>query len=372
MSSAPKAAIDLSALRHNLDRVRTLAPHSRVLAVIKANGYGHGMIRVARALGTVDALAVARVGEGVTLRRSGIFRPLVVLEGCFDVEELEQAAANRLELVVHSWEQIRLLQQHAVTEPLTCWLKVDTGMHRLGMPVEHALEACRALAACPAVAGMPRLMTHFANADDPGDPMTAEQWRRLQPLAAELNAEVSAANSGGILGWPETHSDWVRPGIMLYGVSPFQGGRAADSDLRPVMSLQSQLIAVNHYKKGDALGYGGSWVCPEDMAVGVVSAGYGDGYPRHALAGTPVLVRGKRVPLVGRVSMDMISLDLRGIPEAQVGDPVILWGAGLPVEEVAESAGTIPYQLLCGVAARVDFVEEQAVSGQENNRQVGL
>ncbi|HEC16232.1 MAG TPA: alanine racemase [Sedimenticola sp.] len=372
MSSAPRALIDLAALAHNLARVRALAPASRVLAVIKANGYGHGMIRVARALGAVDALAVARVGEGVALRRAGIFRPLVVLEGCCDLEELEQAAANRLELVVHSPEQIRLLRRHAVAEPLGCWLKVDTGMHRLGIALEQAPAACRELAACPAVAGIPRLMTHFANADDPGDPLTAEQWRRLGPLAAELKAEVSAANSGGILGWPETHGDWVRPGIMLYGVSPFQGGRAADAGLRPVMTLQSRLIAVNHYKKGDPIGYGGAWVCPEDMTVGVASVGYGDGYPRHAPPGTPVLLKGKRVPLVGRVSMDMISLDLRSVPQARVGDPVTLWGAGLPVEEVAEAAGTIPYQLLCGVAARVDFVEEQVAYGQESSRQTGL
>ena len=368
MSSAPCAIIDLAALQHNLGRVRALAPNSRVLAVIKANGYGHGMLRIAQALGAVDALAVARVGEGVALRQAGIFRPVVVLEGCLDQDELELAATNRLELVVHNMEQVQLLQQQSLQEPLTCWLKVDTGMHRLGLPLEAAKLAYQKLLTCESVADRPRLMTHFANADDLDDPATLRQWDAIQPLAAELNSDVSSANSGGIIGWPETHADWVRPGIMLYGVSPFLSGRAADSELLPVMSLQSRLIAVNHYKKGDAIGYSGTWSCPEDMRVGVASIGYGDGYPRHAAAGTPVLVNGRRVPLIGRVSMDMINLDLRSSPNAKVGDTVTLWGAGLPVEEVAEAAHTIPYQLLCGVTARVKFTEEQCASGQAESR----
>ncbi len=357
MHFATQALIDLAALRHNLSRVRAAAPGCRVLAVVKANAYGHGIQRVARALAAADALAVARVGEGVLLRRAGINQRLVVLEGCFDAEDLDAAAAHGLELVIHEPGQIQLLRQHSTNSPLSCWLKVDTGMHRLGIPLESALEAYRQLAACPAVAAPVRLMTHLANADDRADPLTVQQWQRLQPLAAELKTEVSIANSGGILGWPETHADWVRPGIMLYGVSPFTEGTGADLGLRPVMSLQSRLIAVNRLRQGDAVGYGGSWVCPEDMAVGVAAVGYGDGYPRHARPGTPVLVNGQRTPLVARVSMDMITLDLRGQPEARVGDPVTLWGAGLPVEEVAAAADTIPYQLLCAVSPRVDFVE---------------
>jgi len=358
MSFAPRACIDLAALRHNLARARAVAHNSRVMAVIKANAYGHGLLRAARALSEADSLAVARVGEGVALREAGIHRPVVVLEGCFDGDELEQAAAHRLELMVHHAEQIRLLQQHEISEPLRIWLKIDTGMHRLGIPPEAAIEAHRQLSALPSVAAPPRLMTHLANGDDLGDSTTEQQCRQMASIVSPLEGEVSIANSAGLLGWPESHADWVRPGIMLYGVSPFLSGRAADHDLQPVMSLQSRLIAVNHYRKGDAVGYGGTWVCPEDMAVGVATVGYGDGYPRHAPSGTPVLVNGRRVPLVGRVSMDMISVDLRSQPDAGVGDPVLLWGRGLPVEEIAEAAATIPYQLLCGVTGRVDFVEE--------------
>jgi len=365
MGSVPRAVIDLAALRHNLERVRSVAPNSRILAVVKANAYGHGLLRIAKALGTaVDALAVARVGEGVLLRQAGISCPVVVLEGCADQQELNLAAANQFELVVHNLEQVKLLQQHKIDNPVACWVKIDTGMHRLGLSVDSALTAYQTLNACSSVSGRPRLMTHFANADDLADSTTLTQWQLFQTIASKLDAEVSCANSGAILGWPETHADWVRPGIMLYGVSPFMRGRPEAYDLRPVMSLQSQLIAINHYKKGDAIGYSGSWVCPEDMAIGVASIGYGDGYPRHAASGTPVLLNGQRVPLVGRVSMDMITLDLRGCPAARVGDPVILWGAGLPVEEIAEAANTIPYQLLCGVTARVSFVEEQVADGQ--------
>jgi alanine racemase len=358
MGFAPWALIDLAALRHNLTRAKAAAPDSRVMAVVKANAYGHGMLRVAKALSEADALAVARVGEGVALRQSGIPQPIAVMEGCFDADELELAAANRLELVVHHPEQIRLLQQHAVSQPLQVWLKIDTGMHRLGILPDQAIEAYHQLAALPSVASPPRLMTHLANGDDLSDPTTSQQCRLMRSLVAPLDGEISIANSAGILGWPESHADWVRPGIMLYGVSPFIDGRGPHHELRPVMSLQSSLIAINRYRKGDAIGYGGTWACPEDMAVGVATIGYGDGYPRHAPSGTPVLVNGQRVPLVGRVSMDMISVDLRSQPEAQVGDPVTLWGRGLPVEEIAEAADTIPYQLLCGVTGRVAFVEE--------------
>jgi len=373
MDSAPRAVIDLAALRHNLERVRTVAPNSRILAVVKANAYGHGLFRIAKALGTdVDALAVARVGEGVALRQAGVSHPVVVLEGCVNQQELDQAVANQLELVVHNPEQVTLLQQHKVNSPVACWLKIDTGMHRLGLSIDSAQIAFERLRMCDSVLGTPRLMTHFANADDLADQTTLKQWQLFQTTIPELDAEISAANSGAVLGWPETHADWVRPGIMLYGVSPFINGRPEAHDLHPVMSLQSQLIAINHYKKGDAIGYGGSWVCSENITVGVVSIGYGDGYPRHAASGTPALLNGKRIPLVGRVSMDMISLDLRSCPEAQIGDLVTLWGPGLPVEEVAEAANTIPYQLLCSVTARVDFVEEQMINGQAESRQINL
>ncbi len=357
MGHDPSALIDLSALRYNLQRVREAAPHSRVMAVIKANGYGHGMLRVAAALNDADALAVARVNEGVTLREAGEKRPIAILEGFFDRDDLEVAAGNDLELVVHEPGQIDQLEQHDSARPVTCWLKLDTGMHRLGIAPEEAATAFRRLTNCTAVKGEVRLMTHLANADDLSDPATARQLQVFRELVGEFGTDACSANSGGVLGWKESHTEWVRPGIMLYGVSPFLNRNAEDDGLRPVMTLRSRVIAVNHYRKGDGIGYGGSWLCPEDMNVGVIAIGYGDGYPRHAGFGTPVLVNGYRVPLVGRVSMDSITVDLRTRPEVRVGDPVVLWGEGLPVEEVARAADTIPYQLLCGVARRVEMIE---------------
>ena len=357
----PQAVINLDALRHNLACARAAAPRSRVMAVIKANGYGHGLLRVAAALRDADALAVARVGEGVQLRDAGSRMRVVVLEGCFDERELAEAAGRNLDLVFHQPYQLRLLQLARLPRAPRCWLKVDTGMHRLGFGLDAALDAYATLAEAAPGEKRPALMTHLANADDLADPYTREQVASLDPLARRLGAPLSISNSAGILGWPAAHGDWVRPGLMLYGASPFVGGRAASHGLRPVMTLRSRLIAVNRYEQGDRIGYGGTYVCPEPMPVGVVAVGYGDGYPRHARSGTPVLVAGRRAPLIGRVSMDMISVDLRGVPGARVGDPAILWGEGLPIEEIAEWADTIPYQLTCGITPRVEVVE--AASG---------
>ena len=354
----PRALIDLAALRHNLQQARIAAPHSRVIAVIKANAYGHGMLRTARALAEADAFAVARVEEGVALRRAGIETPVLVLGGFFDKEELCVASECRLQLAIHQAGQLQQLQQAALSHPVGCWLKVDSGMHRLGFPVSQAAEAFGQLQKCRSVAPPVRLMTHLANADDLADNSCSSQLQAFLPLARDLDAEHSIANSAGTLGWPGARGDWVRPGIMLYGSSPFLNSRAQDYGLRPVMTLQSKLMAVNHYPKGAPVGYGGSWRCPEAMPVGVVAIGYGDGYPRHAPAGTPVLVNGRRVPLAGRVSMDMVCVDLRTQPAARVGDPVELWGKGLPAEEIAEAAGTISYELFCGVGTRVEFDEQ--------------
>jgi alanine racemase len=327
------------------------------MAVIKADGYGHGILRVARALRDADALAVARVNEGVALREAGERRPIVILEGFFDQAELAAAAKQDLELVIHESGQIEQLERHNPFTPVSCWLKLDTGMHRLGIPQEGAAEGFRRLSHCKAVKGKVRLMTHLANADDTRDPATDQQLQLFRELVRELDADASSANSGGVLGWKESHSEWVRPGIMLYGASPFLDHTGEDDGLLPVMTLRSRVIAVNHYRKGDRIGYGGTWSCPQDMRVGVVAIGYGDGYPRHAAAGTPVLINGHRVPLVGRVSMDSISVDLRTQPGVKVGDPVVLWGKGLPIEEIARAAGTISYQLLCCITNRVEIIE---------------
>lgn len=351
----PWAVIDHSALRHNLAVVRRQAPDSRIWAVVKANGYGHGMEQVAAALEAADAdgFAVARVEEGVRLREAGIARPILVMEGILYEQELDAAHEHRLELALHRQEQVDLLEQTRSKGPLRVWIKVDTGMHRLGLDPEGVPELLARLSTNPKVDGPPGLMTHLANADDTHDPLTPLQCERLRALDPAAKHALSIGNSAGVLAFPESRTDWVRPGIMLYGASPLTGRTAAELGLRPVMQLRTRLIAICTLRRGDAIGYGGTYVCPEDMRVGVAAIGYGDGYPRHAPIGTPVLVGERRATLVGRVSMDTINIDLRSVPEAEVGDRVGLWGEGLPVDEIAERAGTISYELLCQVTARV-------------------
>jgi alanine racemase len=265
-------------------------------------------------------------------------------------------AQHQLSMVMHHKSQLWDIEHARGVSPIDVWLKIDTGMHRLGFPPDQADEVLSRLKVCLSV-GQVRLMTHLANADNKFDSTTAQQVERFSKAVGVHRLERSVANSAGIMSWPSTHMDWVRPGIMLYGGSPVTGVPASDLGLQPVMTLASEIIAVNERRAGETIGYGGDWTCPQDMPVGVVAIGYGDGYPRHAPAGTPVLVNGVKVPLIGRVSMDMIIVDLRNYPEAKIGDPVILWGHGLPVDEIAELAGTISYELLCHVAARVPRVE---------------
>jgi alanine racemase len=352
----PQAIIDISALRHNLRRVRELAPYSQVMAAVKADGYGHGLKGVVEALiEEVDAFAVARLEEGLVLRQAGYQCPIVLLGGIADKEGLQLAATYNLTLVVHEATQLDLLRQVPVTAPLLVWLKVDTGMHRLGFPPEMIAEVIASLRCCRAVASIVGLMSHLANADQVEDSLTALQLEIFRGISASGLAR-SVANSAAIMAYPQAHFNWVRPGLMLYGASPFANCTGIAMGLKPVMTLKSRLIAIHHLRAGDKVGYGATWTCPEPMTVGVAAIGYGDGYPRHAVSGTPVLVNGYPVPLIGRVSMDMITLDLRSQPAAKIGDPVIAWGAGLPVEEVALHAATIPYELLCQVTARVPRV----------------
>lgn len=362
MSRATQASIDLSALRHNLQRVKQLAPQSKVIAVIKADGYGHGLVRVAKALDEADSFGVASLDEALQLRSKNIRKTVVLLEGVFEASEFSKAGLQNAEVVIHHIAQLDMLEEYARTASnaasrISVWLKVDTGMHRLGFPPDIVQIAWQRLQAIPLVKEV-YLMTHLANADDLNDNTTEKQLQAFDAATQGLQAPKSIANSGGIIGWSTSHADYVRAGIMLYGVTPFNTGTGLDHDLKPVMTLSSELIAVNFLKKGSPIGYGGTYVCPDDMNVGVVAIGYGDGYPRHAKSGTPVLVNGQRTQLVGRVSMDMICVDLSGQPDAKVGDPVILWGEGLPVEEVARSADTIGYELLCHVTQRVKFVEK--------------
>jgi alanine racemase len=358
MFPAAQALLDMGAIAHNLARVRQMAPRSKVMAVIKANAYGHGMLRFARALPDVEAFAVARVDEGLALREAGVRQRIAVLQGFISREELELHALHDLEPVIHSPHQLELLEHGGLPAPLAVWLKLDSGMHRLGLEPERFADCHMRLRQCAQVRQPPCLMTHLANADVLSDPVTERQLEQFQMSVETLGSgDRGIANSAGLLAWRNSHAEWVRPGIALYGASPFPHRTAAEDGLKPVMTLRTRLIAIRELRAGDAIGYGGDWVCHHATRMGVAAIGYGDGYPRHARSGTPVLVRGRRVPLIGRVSMDMITLDLSECPEAQVGDAVTLWGEGLPVEEVARHADTIPYVLLCNVTPRVKIVE---------------
>jgi alanine racemase len=348
------ATIDTGALRHNLQVIRRLAPTSRVMAVIKANAYGHGLVTVAKALAAADAFAVARIGEALALREAGIKTPIVLLEGVFDSEQLAAAAAGNFELVVHTQEQIDLLLAAPSETRFKVWLKLDSGMNRLGFKADAFPAAHAALSRASALKAPINLITHLACADTPELPVTAEQLMVFGAATRSLAGERSVASSAALLGFPDAQADWVRPGLLLYGVSPFRGSTGEDHGVRPVMTLRSQIIAVKDLVVGDQVGYGGHWTAARPTRLAIVSVGYGDGYPRSACSGTPVLVNGERAALVGRVSMDMIAIDTTDVRRGpKVGDPVVLWGDGIAIEEVAIWAETIPYTLLCGINQRV-------------------
>jgi len=356
MSRPAKITINLTALQHNVQQVRAMAPKRAVMAMVKSNAYGHGLERIASALKDAEALGVACSEEGLILRAAGVKNPIVLMEGLFTAEELPHVTKNNFILVVHHVAQIDMLEKHHGNLPISIWLKIDTGMHRLGFDPSEVQTMYARLMNCPAVKKPIGLMTHFAESDSVERAHTLQQIDIFNSTTHNLPGPRSLANSAGIIAWPSAHGDWVRPGIMLYGASPFVGHRGVEHHLQPVMALSSELIAIHHLTKGSRVGYGGTWVCPEDMRVGVIGIGYGDGYPRHAQNGTPVLVNNRPCPLAGRVSMDMISVDLRTQPDASVGDPVLLWGPGLPVEVVAEYSGTTGYELLTRITQRVRVV----------------
>ncbi|MGS0740584.1 alanine racemase [Glaciimonas sp. GG7] len=355
------ASIDISALQHNLRIARVHAPNAKVWAVVKANAYGHGLERGLRGFAEADGLALVEPDYAVRLRELGWQKPILLLEGAFGVADLDAIFTAQLETTVHCIEQLDALADFLPmqTRPfkLNVHLKMNSGMNRLGFLPEAFRAAYARLRALPEIGNI-TLMTHLANADDaqnPGLPLQ-QQMVRFERGVAGLSGEHSIANSAADLLHPELRSDWVRPGIMLYGASP-GGGGAESLGLRPAMTLTSQIIGMQTIAAGEAVGYGSRFVAAEPMIIGVVACGYADGYPRHAPTGTPVIVDGVRTGTVGRVSMDMFSVDLTQVPGAHVGSDVLLWGNGLSVDEVAHAAGTIGYELLCAVAPRVRFVE---------------
>ncbi|MDI5985998.1 alanine racemase [Halomonas sp. M4R5S39] len=359
MSRPLHADIDLDALRHNYRLARDLAPHSRALAVLKADAYGHGAVACARALeGLAPAFAVACLEEAVTLREAGIATPIMLLEGVFEASELERVEALGLWMVVHSDWQLDALLTHRPARPIPVWLKVDSGMHRLGFPPERIEAVWKRLVAAPEHACDLHLMSHFATADALDPSYFQHQLALLETLAERLGAPTCLANSPATLAWPEAHGAWNRPGVMLYGGDPLAASSEASRRLKPVMTLRSRLIAVRELAPGEPVGYAGRWRAPRPSRIGVVAAGYGDGYDRHAVDGTPVLVEGRRTAIAGKVSMDMLTVDITDIPGAEIGSEVVLWGRAangevLPVDEVARYCDTISYTLLTGVLPRV-------------------
>ena len=343
----------MTALRHNLGVVRRCAPSSRVLAVVKAAAYGHGALRVARALADagVDGFGLLELDTAVRLREAGIQQRIVLLEGFFDANELPVLVQNRIDTTVHDREQLELLTQ--AQGKLNVLMKLNTGMNRLGFVEGGFNAAWQRVRAAPAVNEL-TLMTHFANSDDTRG--VDWQMQRFNRMTAGIDAPRTLANSAAIVRYPQTHADWVRPGIMLYGATPFADVSAEGLGLKPVMTLTSKIIAVQDLKPGDTVGYGGTYVAQRDARIGVVACGYADGYPRHAPSGTPVRVADVMTGTVGRVSMDMLCVDLTAIPQAGVGSVVTLWGVGNPVDDVATAAGTVGYELLCALAPRVPIV----------------
>ena len=360
------AVIDCQALTHNFNKIKLLAPNSKILAVLKANGYGHGLALMAKNLPHADAFGVARIDEALELRASGIKQPIVLLEGFFSPTDLPVIVEHNLQTVIHNQKQRDVLCNTKLNQPIKIWLKIDTGMHRLGInPTEfhhyYQYLSCHTNVQQPLI-----LMSHFSCADDTTNPATPNQFALFTQLTTNVVNEKSLANSAAILSRPNTHLDWIRPGLMLYGISPMS--LAADGcnisgeniekahpeiDIIPVMTLKSSLISIRKIAAGETVGYGDTWLSKDNTIIGVVAIGYGDGYPRHAKNGTPVLINGRCVPLVGRVSMDMITVNLGENAQEQIGDSVTLWGQGLPVEEIARCAETIPYELVCNITRRV-------------------
>jgi len=349
------AIIRLGAIVDNYRVAASLAPASRNVAVIKANAYGHGMVEVAIALEPeVPAFAVAFMDEAVQLRDAGIRKPILVLQGVSHASDIAEAADNDFWLRLHQQRQVDWVLSANITRPVGVWVNVDTGMHRFGFAPETSDQVCGDLLVSPNVRPDLVLSTHLACADDPANPMTGQQVNAIRSCTSRYNLALSIANSAGILCWPESHAEWNRPGYMLYGHSPMESNDSFG--LSPAMTMRSEIVAIRDVMPGEGVGYGHVWVAKRQSRIGTIAIGYGDGYPRHAPGGTPVLVNGQRVPLAGRVSMDAITVDLSDLEKAGVGDPVELWGQKLSVNEVALAAGTIGYEIMAGLTGRVPLI----------------
>lgn len=349
------ARISQSAIQHNLQRIREMAPGKKIIAMVKANGYGHGMITVAKAIPHVDAFGVASIEEAISLRKAGIQTDIILMEGLFHEEEIQAVQQYDFIQVVHTDYQLEILKKHLF--PFKIWLKINTGMNRLGFSPEQFVLAYDQIIALNHLQ-LIGFMTHFAKADDKQDDMTMRQGALFFKTVGARGGAHSLCNSAGIVHWSDCHGDWIRPGLLLLGASPFLDSTGPDLGLKPVMNLQSNLISIQWVKAGERVGYGGTWVNhTQDRLIGVVAIGYGDGYPWHAKSGTPVLIHNQKVPLIGRVSMDMITIDLTSLLQnnikPQIGDPVVLWGENMPIEQVAMHASTIPWELFCGLTQRV-------------------
>lgn len=353
MSRPAQAIVDLAAIRHNYQLAQQLAPRARALAVVKANAYGHGSVAVARTLEPLaPAFAVACIEEALELRQAGLSKPIVLLEGAFAAEEVRIAAAQNFWLVASGPEQVSMIAAAGLTQPLTVWLKADSGMHRLGLSGQALQDAYQQLKSLPQVRDEVVIATHFAAADELDSSYTQQQLDNFATLTAGLNAPVSLANSAAIMAWPEAHGDYTRPGIMLYGASPFLQPHPHAATLQPVMTLQSAVISVRTIDVGETVGYGRSWTAQRRSTIATVAIGYGDGYPRQTPNGTPVWINGQRAPLAGHVSMDMITVDVTDLESVKVGDKVELWGAHISLNEVAQRVGTISYELVTRMPSR--------------------
>jgi len=348
-----EAVIDLDAWKYNYAFIKSKCPSAKAVAVVKGNAYGHGAIKLAQALSNADAFAVSRIQEAVELRDAGITQPILLLEGCFCPEELQCAAELELHTLIHNQTQLKELEQTTLSKPIQVWIKVDTGMHRLGVFPDQVDAYHQRITATPNAKDDIGFASHFNRADELDCGVTEKQMAIFKKATSKYPGPKSLSNSAGALFWPAAHYDWMRPGIALYGMTPRGGSTGKAEGLRPVMTLRSKLISVRTHQQGQPVGYGQNWTADRDTCIGVVAMGYGDGYPRTAPSGTPVLVNGRRATIVGNVSMDMITVDLGPSAQDKIGDEVIFWGDDLAAEEVASYIGTIAYELVIKIAPRV-------------------